>query len=88
MSRVESSFFALLPILNCPVKLEVIFCVQAVISPLLANLYLHYVLDRWVIQWRKKYAFGDVLMVRYADDCAPRAQRGPKGPRSFGAREK
>jgi RNA-directed DNA polymerase len=40
----------------------------AVISPLLANLYLHYVLDRWVIDWRKKCAFGDVLMVRYADD--------------------
>ena len=81
MSRVESSFFALLPIPNCPVKLEVIFCVQAVISPLLANLYLHYVLDVWVNQWRKK-AQGDVIVVRYAGDGAPRAQRGPKGPRS------
>jgi group II intron reverse transcriptase/maturase len=40
----------------------------AVISPLLANIYLHYVLDQWVIEWRKKFAMGDVMMVRYADD--------------------
>lgn len=40
----------------------------AVISPLLANLYLHYVLDLWVQQWRKKQAQGDVILVRYADD--------------------
>ena len=40
----------------------------AVISPLLANIYLHYVLDQWVVWWRKRYAFGDMVMVRYADD--------------------
>ena len=40
----------------------------AVISPLLANIYLHYVLDLWVHQWRKRYARGDVYIVRYADD--------------------
>jgi len=40
----------------------------AVISPLLANIYLHYVLDLWVIKWRKEKASGDVIMVRYADD--------------------
>lgn len=40
----------------------------AVVSPLLANIYLHYVLDQWVIEWRKKFALGDVIMVRYADD--------------------
>lgn len=40
----------------------------AVISPLLANIYLHYVLDKWVIEWRRKFAKGDVIMVRYADD--------------------
>jgi group II intron reverse transcriptase/maturase len=40
----------------------------AVISPILANLYLHYVLDLWAHQWRKK-ATGDVIMVRYADDA-------------------
>ncbi len=41
----------------------------AVISPLLANLYLHYVLDLWVKAWRKKVARGDVIVVRYADDA-------------------
>ena len=37
-------------------------------SPLLANVYLHYVLDRWVRQWRRKHAHGDVIIVRFADD--------------------
>jgi group II intron reverse transcriptase/maturase len=41
----------------------------AVISPVLANLYLHYVLDLWVEAWRKKQAHGDVVAVRYADDA-------------------
>src|SRR6516164_6095099 len=40
----------------------------AVISPLLANIYLHYVFDLWVDAWRKKCAQGDVIIVRYADD--------------------
>jgi group II intron reverse transcriptase/maturase len=40
----------------------------AVISPLLANIYLHHVLDQWVTEWRKKFALGDVIIVRYADD--------------------
>src|ERR1019366_5194400 len=40
----------------------------AVISPLLANLYLHYVFDLWVEAWRKKVARGQVVVVRYADD--------------------
>ena len=51
-----------------PNPTHVIVCVQAVISPLLANIYLHYVLDQWVVWWRKRYAFGDMVMVRYADD--------------------
>jgi group II intron reverse transcriptase/maturase len=37
-------------------------------SPLLANVYLHYVCDLWVHQWRRKHAHGDVIVVRYADD--------------------
>jgi group II intron reverse transcriptase/maturase len=37
-------------------------------SPLLANIYLHYVFDLWVQAWRKKRAQGDVIVVRYADD--------------------
>ena len=40
----------------------------AVISPLLANVYLHYVLDLWVQRWRKQEAKGEVIIVRYADD--------------------
>jgi retron-type reverse transcriptase len=44
----------------------------SVISPLLANIYLHYVFDLWVDAWRRKFARGDVIVVRYADDCAPR----------------
>ena len=39
-----------------------------VISPLLANIYLHYVLDLWVQQWRRKHATGEMYVVRYADD--------------------
>ena len=40
----------------------------SVISPLLANVFLHYVLDLWVQNWRTKHAQGDVIVVRYADD--------------------
>jgi group II intron reverse transcriptase/maturase len=40
----------------------------AVISPLLANIYLHYGLDLWVERWRRHEATGDVIIVRYADD--------------------
>jgi len=40
----------------------------AVISPLLANVYLHYVFDLWAQRWRSREAAGDVIVVRYADD--------------------
>ena len=40
----------------------------AVASPLLANVYLHYVFDLWVEVWREKIAQGDMIVVRYADD--------------------
>src|SRR5215469_16360555 len=40
----------------------------SVISPLLANIYLHYAFDQWVDAWRKKCARGDVIVIRYADD--------------------
>ena len=40
----------------------------AVISPLLANVYLHYVLDLWAKSWRRHEATGDMVIVRYADD--------------------
>ncbi len=38
------------------------------ISPLLSNIYLHYVLDLWVQRWRRKRGSGDVIFVRFADD--------------------
>ena len=38
------------------------------ISPVLANIYLHYAFDLWARQWRKQKARGDVILVRYADD--------------------
>jgi len=40
------------------------------ISPLLANVFLHYVFDLWVQQWRKKHCHGEMIVVRYADDFA------------------
>jgi group II intron reverse transcriptase/maturase len=40
----------------------------ASVSPLLANVYLHYVFDLWAHQWRRRHARGDVLIVRFADD--------------------
>jgi RNA-directed DNA polymerase len=40
----------------------------SVISPLLANVYLHYVNDLWAEQWRSRHAKGDMVIVRYADD--------------------
>jgi RNA-directed DNA polymerase len=40
----------------------------SVISPLLANIYLHYVLDLWASRWRRREATGDMIIVRYADD--------------------
>jgi len=44
----------------------------AVASPLLANVYFHYVFDLWVRRWRRRSATGDMIVVRYADDGAPR----------------
>ena len=40
----------------------------SVISPLLANIYLHYALDLWAVRWRRRVATGDMIIVRYADD--------------------
>jgi group II intron reverse transcriptase/maturase len=65
-----------------------------IISPLLANVFLHYALDLWVQQWRKRHARGEVYFVRYADDFVmgfqheqdARAMRGALASRlaSFG----
>jgi group II intron reverse transcriptase/maturase len=47
----------------------------AVISPLLANIYLHYVLDLWAERWRRREATGDMIIARYADDFIVGFQR-------------
>jgi RNA-directed DNA polymerase len=47
----------------------------ASVSPLLANVYLHYVFDLWADQWRRRYARGDVVIVRFADDYIVGFQR-------------
>ena len=51
----------------------------SVISPLLANIYLHYALDLWAERWRRREATGDMIIVRYADDCAPRRREEEAG---------
>jgi len=45
---------------------------DGLISPVCANVYLHYVLDMWFDKVVKKHCKGEAYIVRYADDCAPR----------------
>jgi retron-type reverse transcriptase len=45
-----------------------------VVSPILANVYLHYVLDLWFEKKVRKECKGQAYIVRYADDCVPRKQ--------------
>src|SRR5262249_30167915 len=47
----------------------------AVISPLLATIYRHYVYDLWVQRWRQRCVSGGMIVVRYADDSAPRRRK-------------
>ena len=61
----------------------------AVISPLLANIYLHYVFDLWASNWRKKKATGEMYLVRYADDfvvCFERKEDGMRFQADLGER--
>jgi len=53
----------------------------AVISPLLANIYLHYVFDLWTECWRRREAKGDMIVVRYADDIVVGFQHKPEAER-------
>ncbi len=53
----------------------------AVISPLLANIYLHYVYDLWANQWRGRHAQGDMIIVRFADDTVVGFQHRRDGER-------
>ena len=56
----------------------------AVISPLLANVYLHYVFDLWAKRWRKHQARGQVIFVRYADDIVVGFQHEADAKRFMG----
>ena len=58
-----------------------------VLSPLLANIYLHYAFDQWSHQWRKRYARGEVYIIRYADDIITCFQYEEDGTAFKGALE-
>jgi len=60
----------------------------SVISPLLANVYLHYVFDLWAQQWRKRRATGDMIVVRYADDIVLGFQNRGDAERFLQGRER
>ena len=53
---------------EAPRRIQITFCVHGVASPLLANVYLHYVFDLWAERWRRREAKGNVIILRYADD--------------------
>src|SRR6202050_458627 len=53
----------------------------SVISPLLANIYLHYAFDLWANRWRQQEATGDMIVVRYADDIVPGFQHAAEAHR-------
>jgi RNA-directed DNA polymerase len=57
----------------------------SVISPLLANIYLHYVLDLWARRWRRREATGDMIIVRYADDVVAGFERASDASRFLDA---
>ena len=56
----------------------------ATVSPLLANICLHYALDLWVQQWRRRSALGEIIIVRYADDFVLGFQRAYDAKRFLG----
>jgi group II intron reverse transcriptase/maturase len=58
------------------------------ISPLLANVYLHYVFDLWADQWRRRAARGDIIVVRYADDFVVGFQHKSDAERFLGELQK
>src|SRR5262249_60301587 len=58
-----------LPTTDSALKLEVIFCVQGVVSPCLSNIFLHYVLDEWFENEVKPRLKGKSTLVRFADDA-------------------
>src|SRR4029453_19331719 len=85
--NIQPSVTEYKPPLSVPddsLKLEVIFCVQGVVSPLLANLFLHYALDAWLRREMRSVRF-----CRYADDAVIHCQSAGEarfGLRKLGAR--
>jgi group II intron reverse transcriptase/maturase len=57
----------------------------SVISPLLANIYLHYSFDLWAARWRRREATGDMIIVRYADDVVVGFEREDDARRFWAA---
>jgi retron-type reverse transcriptase len=57
----------------------------SVASPLLSNVYLHYVFDLWAERWRRREASGDMIIVRYADDIIVGFQYQTDARRSWDA---
>ena len=57
----------------------------AVVSPLLANVFLHYVFDLWAAQWRRREAAGKMIVVRYADDIVAGFEREADARRFWNA---
>ena len=55
------------------------------ISPILANVFLHYVVDLWIHQWRRHRAAGQIIVCRYADDLVIGCQHGTDGRELLGA---
>ncbi len=51
-----------------------------VISPLIANIFLHYVLDEWFVKEVQPRLKGDSFIVRFADDCVPRRRIEGRSP--------
>src|ERR1019366_2788822 len=60
----------------------------SVISPLLANVYLHYCFDLWIVRWRRQSAHGKVVVVRYADDIVVGLQHHDDATRLMSELEK
>ena len=62
-----------------PTRVGVCKIVGGVLSPILANVFLHYVVDLWVNQWRRHQAAGQIVVCRYADDLVIGCQREADG---------
>ena len=54
---------------------------QGAVSPLIANVYLHYLFDLWADAWRRKVGKGDVIVVHYADDLVVGSQHRSEAER-------